>query len=855
MANKYNFLQIEKNWQVRWEERGVFETNELSNLPKYYVLEMWLYPSGSMHMGHVRNYTIGDVIARYKSRTGHNVLHTTGWDAFGLPAENAAIERKIHPKEWTNSNISAMKTELKSLGFAYDWGREMNTSSPDYYGHEQKIFLEFLKQGIAYRKESFVNWDPEDQTVLANEQVIDGKGWRSGATVIKKKLNQWFLKITDYAEELLAALDGMTGWPEEVRLMQKEWIGKSHGCNIKFKIKDSQESIEAFSTLPETLFGASFCAISSEHPLAITLGNENPSIKAFIDECKGGSIAEADLETAEKKGIDTGIEVEHPLIEGKYLPVFITNFVLMEYGTGAIFGCPAHDLRDNMFAEKYGLPILPVIQSVQSPEDAYIKEVKQEDLLVNSDFLNGLTSAQGKKKIIEFLEKNGSGKGIINYRLRDWGVSRQRYWGCPIPIIYCNTCGTVPVSEQDLPVQLPEDVDFNQRGNPLENHPSWKHVKCPKCNRDAMRETDTFDTFVDSSWYYARFCNPHTKDVIDKKACKHWLPVDQYIGGIEHAVLHLLYARFFVRAMKKCGYLDLEEPFLNLFTQGMIGHVAYKNKDGNWINVANVTKEENRFFEKTTREEIFSVGLKKMSKSYKNVISPVEAIRDYGCDTIRMFIMSDTPPIKGFEWTDAGIKGVSKFVNKLYEFVSSHTEELKDITMSGISETKLNSKQKALRVKSHRTIFDFTKCLEQFQFNKAIALIRELTNELFDYSKLETYEDKFIIKESVEAVIQLLNPIAPHFTEELWHNLGNSGWLVHENWPSCAQELLKDEVITIAMQVNGKFKGTLELDTSVVGEEAVKALVFENDRVKKEINGKSVRRFIYVPGKIANVVV
>jgi leucyl-tRNA synthetase len=855
MTAQYEFLEIERRWQEFWEENQTFKTNETSKLPKYYVLEMFPYPSGNMHMGHVRNYTIGDVIARYKARTGYNVLHPIGWDAFGLPAENAAIERKIHPKEWTNSNISKMKAEMKTLGFAYDWNREINTSSPEYYKHEQKIFLDFIKHDIAYRKESFVNWDPIDQTVLANEQVIDGKGWRSGAVVIKKKLTQWFLRITDYADELTSALDTLPAWPDEALLMQKEWIGKSYGSNIKFKIKNSDNFIEIFTTLPQTLFGASFCAISYDHPIAIAAAQKNSKIKEFIEECRIGSVAEKNLETEEKKGFDTGLEVVHPLIRGKYLPVFIANFVLMGYGTGAIFGCPAHDTRDNIFAEKYGLPILPVIRSTHNPEDEYIKEVKPEDIIINSDFLNGLTSLEGKKKVIEFLEENGLGKATSNYRLRDWGVSRQRYWGCPIPVIYCKACGMVPVPEKDLPVVLPEDIDFSKSSHSLSDHPTWKHIKCPTCNGDAERETDTLDTFVDSSWYFARFCNPHANDVVDQNACNHFLPVDQYIGGIEHAILHLLYARFFTRAMKKCGYLGLDEPFANLFVQGLIGHVAYKDKSGKWVAIEYVKKEGDKYFERTTGEEIVCVGLKKMSKSYRNVISPVGAIKDYGCDTIRMFILSDTPAARGFEWTDSGIRGVSKFVKKLYEFISSHINDLKNFSKETIVHDNLNEKQKSLRVKTHQTICDFTSAIEQFHFNKAIAFIRELTNELFTYAELTDDEDKLVVKETIESVIQLLNPILPHLTEELWKALGNSEMLAHTAWPSFDKKLLENDTVTIALQVNGKLKSTIEILKNITSEDEIKALVLANVKIQKEIEGKAIRRFIYVPGKIVNLVI
>lgn len=855
MLDKYDFLEIEKKWQVFWHQNNFFKTDDLlSNKPKYYVLEMLPYPSGNMHVGHVRNYTIGDVTARYKTRTGHNVLYTTGWDAFGLPAENAAIERNIHPKEWIASNTSRMKKEMQRLGFSYDWHKETNTSSPEYYKHEQKIFLDFLKLGIAYRKESFVNWDPVDQTVLANEQVVDGKGWRSGATIIRKKLNQWFFRITDYAEELLNGLEDLKEWPEEVRLMQKEWIGKSHGCNIKFKIKDNNDFIEVFSTMPETLFGASFCAISFNHPLAESLSKKNPNIKNFTEECKKGSTTEEDLETEEKKGIDTGIKVEHPLIKDKYLPVFIANFVLMEYGTGAIFGCPAHDLRDNAFATKYQLSISSIIENSENAEGSYI-EIKSQDILVNSDFLNGLTVEKAKRKVIDYLEENGQGKGTVNYRLRDWGVSRQRYWGCPIPIIYCKTCGIVPVPKEDLPVVLPDDVDFSQKGNPLDNHPRWKYTKCPKCNGDAQRETDTLDTFVDSSWYFARYCNPYSDEVVDKKECDYWLPVDQYIGGIEHAILHLLYARFFTRAMKECGYLNIKEPFQSLFTQGMINHAAYKNKNGKWVAIDDIEKKGEQYFSKTTKEEVFSVGVKKMSKSYKNVISPMDMIQSYGCDAIRMLILSDTPATKGFEWTDSGIKGVSRFLSKLYEFISGHSIDLKDFTEQNIAHKDLNDKQKLLRSKTHETIFNCTKSIEQFQFNKAIAYIRELTNELFHYGSINNKEDKFIVKESIEAVIQLLNPITPHLTEELWCNLGNDNALAHAVWPKCNAKFFETATVTIAIQVNGKLKTTIEIDKDKTSEEDIKKLVLENQKIHKEIVGKSIRRFIYIPGKIANVVV
>ena len=614
-----------------------------------------------------------------------------------------------------------MKAEMQTLGFAYDWSRELDTSKPEYYQQQQKIFIVFFNRGIAYRKSSYVNWDPVDQTVLANEQVIDGHGWRSGAKVIRKKLAQWFFKVTNYTEDLLNFLPKMSGWPEEVRLMQEKSIGKSVGCNIKFKVKETDEVLEVFSTMPETIFGASFCAISFEHPLALKLKQSNLEIKSFIESCANTSISEADLEKLNKEGINTGLEVEHPVLKDKFLPVFIANFILMEYGTGAIFGCPGHDARDHAFAIKYNLPVIKVIHEPE-PNENSVLDVLPDDIITNSEFLNGLTAAQAKATIIDHLEKIGAGVRVTNYRLRDWGVSRQRYWGCPIPIIRCETCGDVPVPEKDLPVLLPDDVDFNKPGNPLDNHPTWKHVKCPKCSKNAVRETDTLDTFVDSSWYFARFCSPHVDTVIDKQAVKYWLPVDQYIGGIEHAVLHLLYARFFVRAMRDCGYFDLTEPFSNLFTQGMITHMAYKNQKKQWINVADVTMQGNKCIDKTTGVQVSQVGVCKMSKSYKNVVSPSDAIAQYGADTIRMFILSDAPPVKGFEWTDAGIKGTHKFICKLYDFISARTAELKGCRMNE-TDFQYTEAQMALRRASHKAISQYTQFVERFNLTEPSQLL------------------------------------------------------------------------------------------------------------------------------------
>lgn len=839
------FNAIEKKWQEVWESTKVFTAADDQTRQKYYVLEMFLYPSGNMHMGHVRNYTIGDVIARYKLRCNLNVLHTTGWDAFGLPAENAAIERKIHPKDWTDSNIANMKKEMQSLGFAYDWNREINTSSSKYYRHQQKLFIDFFKQGVAYRKSSYVNWDPVDQTVLANEQVVDGCGWRSGAKVVRKKLDQWFFKITNYAEDLLSFLDKLSGWPEEVRLMQEKWIGKSFGCNIKFKIKGSDEQLEVFSTMPETIFGATFCAISPEHPLALRLKQRDAGVAEFIESCMQTSVSEAELETMPKRGFKTNLEVEHPLIQGKALPLFIANFVLTEYGTGAIFGCPAHDERDYAFAKEYSIPILEI------SDEELGKSLPIDATLKNSEFLNGLTSQDAKIKIIDHLESIGIGKRVVRYRLRDWGVSRQRYWGCPIPIIRCTTCGDVPVPEKDLPVELPYDVDFSKTGNPLDHHPTWKHVKCPKCGKDALRETDTLDTFVDSSWYFARFCNPHAKDVIDKKSAQYWLPVDQYIGGIEHAVLHLLYARFVVRAMRDCGYFDLTEPFSNLFTQGMITHMSYKNQMKQWVNAGDVVYRNGRYFDEVNDREVFPAGVRKMSKSYKNVVSPSTSIAQYGSDTVRMFILSDAPPVKSFEWTDTGIKGAYKFMCKLYEFIQG-----KALLLVGhqLDFESCNEVQLSLRRATHKAISQFTQFVEKFQFNRAIAAIREFSNELFSYD-MKNNQDKSVVLEAISTFLSLLNPIAPHVTEELWQMLGNKVALVKASWPVALDHLISNDFIQLPVQVNGKLRAVISVPKDAMSESNVKSLVMACDKIQKIISSTPMKKFIYVPNRIVNIVI
>ncbi len=846
---QYNCKNIESKWQTIWQESKCFQAKVDSNKKKYYVLEMFPYPSGKIHMGHVRNYTIGDVVARFKLCQGFNVLHPMGWDAFGLPAENAAIEQKTLPKKWTLSNIDTMRGQLKSIGLAYDWSKEIATCLPEYYQHEQKIFLDFLKNGLAYKKESLVNWDPVDNTVLANEQVIDGKGWRSGVIVERRKLSQWFLKITDFADELLNDLQLLTGWPEHVRLMQDRWIGKSTGCKIKFDVQNSNDVLEIFTTLPETLFGASFCAIAYDHPLAIKAAKSNKHIQDFIDKCNHTAISEETIEKAEKIGIDMGLKVVHPLLNNHTLPVYIANFVLMEYGTGALFGCPAHDERDHEFALKYNLPIIQVIEKHNQPNTVLPIKVESSDLVINSDFLSGLSAKEAKDKIIEYLEINNLGKKTTQYRLRDWGVSRQRYWGCPIPIIYCDHCGIVPVPEEQLPVKLPEDINFDKPSNPIAHHPTWKYVKCPKCGIDATRETDTFDTFFESSWYFARFCNPHTKEVIDREACDYWLPVDQYIGGIEHAILHLLYSRFFTKAMSKCGYFKLDEPFSSLLTQGMVTHVSYKDKNDNWVLPDDVIKTEQGLISSQNQQKVIVCRIEKMSKSKKNVVDPEKIIREYGADTARLFMLSDSPPDKDLEWTDSGIEGAFKFISKLYRF-TANLAETKNIP---ITNNKISDNFLMVRKKIHKTIAFVTEDIDKFHFNKAVARVRELLNIIFDLNDAES-EEKTVIREGVETSIRLLYPMIPHVCEELWQLLGNSQYLTFNQWPQPQIDLLQDDEIVMAIQINGKLKSTLSLP---VGEDQdkIKNKVLKLPEIIKHIGGKEVKRFIVVPNKIINIVI
>ncbi len=853
VEERYNVQEVEKKWQKSWENQACFAAiDNDSSRPKYYVLEMFPYPSGRIHMGHVRNYTLGDVVARFKRARGFNVLHPMGWDAFGLPAENAAIENKVHPSKWTRENIATMRDQLKTMGLSYDWSREIATCEPEYYRHEQKMFLDFLKSGLVYRKESWVNWDPEENTVLANEQVIDGKGWRSGVPVEKRLLSQWFLKITAFGDELLSELKNLDRWPERVRLMQENWIGRSEGLHLSFVLEGRPDTLDVYTTRPDTLFGASFCAIAANHPLALELAQANPDLKAFIAECNRTGTSEVTLETIEKKGIDTGLRAVNPANPQQTLHVFVANFVLMDYGTGAVFGCPAHDQRDLDFARKYNLPVVRVV----APEGEAFGEIGTvaedgDGVMVNSQWLNGKTVADAKAAMIELMEKEGRGKRMVNFRLRDWGVSRQRYWGCPIPIIHCESCGIVPVPEKDLPVALPEDATFDKPGNPLDHHPTWKHVACPCCGKPARRETDTFDTFFESSWYFVRFTSPVENQAFDKKVADYWMSVDQYIGGIEHAILHLLYSRFFTRALKQCGYLNVSEPFAGLLTQGMICHETYKSEEGTWLYPSDVIRSENGelVHEKTGRPVTLGRS-EKMSKSKKNVVDPTHIISTYGADTARLFMLSDSPPERDLEWTDAGVDGAWRYINRLWRMV--HTPVLPLPAPGTKMPSSLGPDAEKLYKQCHKTIAAVSEDLESFRFNKAVARVRELSNSIAD---LPTKQDgaAWVLRFGLETVARLITPMMPHLAEELWKTLGNTTLLAQTLWPEFDPALLSEDSVTVAVQINGKLRTTLELPKDMDAKAAEEAALAAPS-VVSGLHGKTIRKIIVVPNRIVNVV-
>ncbi len=853
---RYNAAEVEPRWRARWKAEDVFKARPDPSRPKYYVLEMFPYPSGKIHIGHGRNYVMGDVVARYKRMAGFNVLHPFGWDAFGLPAENAAMERGVHPKAWTYENIAAMKAQLDVLGLSLDWSTELATCDPAYYKHQQKLFLDFAKAGLAYRRESAVNWDPVDMTVLANEQVVDGKGWRSGAPVERRKLTQWFFKVTAFADELLDDLKTLERWPEKVRLMQANWIGRSEGATFRFALTDGVadvDSVEVYSTRPDTLFGASFVAIAADHPLAQAAARTDARLGAFLEECRRIGTSEAALETAEKLGYDTGLRAVHPFDPNWTLPVYVANFVLMEYGTGAIFGCPAHDQRDLDFARKYALPVKPVVlppgadpSEVRVGDEAYVGEGR----IFNSGFLDGLDVEAAKSRAIDELERLGAGTRKVNYRLRDWGVSRQRYWGCPIPIIHCASCGPVPVPEADLPVVLPEDVDVSKPGNPLDRHEGFLNVPCPSCGAPARRETDTMDTFVDSSWYYARYCGQPADRPTDRQATDYWLPVDQYIGGVEHAILHLLYSRFFARAMRAAGHLDVKEPFERLFTQGMITHETYKDADGRWLSPDEVEKRDDGVVLKRGANTSVAVGpAEKMSKSKKNVVPPEEIADTYGVDCARWFLMSDSPPERDSEWTQAGVDGAWRLVQRVWRLLN---EALPHLPSVGTAAGAEDGAALELRRQTHRAIEGVTGDLEGFRFNRAVAKLYEFVNALAAFDA-DAPGAGPALREAYETLVLLIAPMMPHLAEEAWSALGHEGLVVRAAWPKADPALVASDTVTLAIQVNGKRRDEITLPKALDAK-AVEAAVLALDSVRRALDGKPPKKVIVVPGRIVNLV-
>jgi leucyl-tRNA synthetase len=872
-TERYDPRISEPKWQQVWEERRLFEARNDDPRPKYYVLEMFPYPSGRIHIGHTRNYTMGDVVARYKRARGFNVLHPMGWDAFGMPAENAAIQNKVHPKAWTYANIATMRAQLKMMGLSLDWSREFATCDVDYYHRQQMLFLDFYEKGLVGRRVSKVNWDPVDQTVLANEQVIDGRGWRSGALVETRELPQWVFRITSYAQELLEALDKLEEWPEKVRLMQRNWIGRSEGLLVRWALvegtaPEGERVLEVFTTRPDTLFGASFMAISPDHPLARRAAEKDPRLAAFCEECRRTGTSLATLETAEKKGHETGIRVAHPFDPEWTLPVYVANFVLMEYGTGAIFGCPSADQRDLDFANKYGLPVRPVVMPRDADPETFqiVDEAYTGDgVMINSRFLDGMSPAEAFEEVARRLtavELGGrpAAERQVQYRLRDWGISRQRYWGCPIPMIHCEGCGIVPVPRADLPVTLPEDVDFERPGNPLDRHPTWRHVACPRCGRPARRETDTMDTFVDSSWYFARFTAPWAHDPTDPKAASEWLPVDQYIGGIEHAILHLLYSRFFTRAMRATGHLDLDEPFRGLFTQGMVVHETYRAKDGRWLAPTEVTVStgadgRRHAVERATGEPVEIGPLEKMSKSKRNTVSPEDIMESYGADTARWFMLSDSPPERDVEWTAEGAAGAHRFVQRLWRMVSEAAPALSHVAPQAAREGEAGQISKA----AHKALKAVGEDIERLAFNRAIARVHELANALqAPLARIAEgradEEIKGAAREAVQFLVHVIAPFMPHLAEECWARLGGSGLVAEQAWPEYDPKLVLDEEIVLPVQINGKKRGDLTIARDADQSDVEKAAL-QLDFVLKALAGRPPRKVIVVPQRIVNVVV
>jgi len=859
--SRFNPLAADSRWQKVWDEEQTFKADDDSPRPRSYVLEMFPYPSGRIHIGHVRNYTMGDVLARFRRMTGHEVLHPMGWDAFGMPAENAAMEKGVHPSGWTHDNITSMKAQLKRLGFALDWTREFATCDAEYYGHEQALFLDMFEGGLVYRKESAVNWDPVDMTVLANEQVIDGKGWRSGAEVEKRKLSQWFLKITDFADELIQGLGDLKDWPDKVKMMQENWIGKSQGLTFRFKLDREaagMQDIEVFSTRPDTIFGASFCAIAADHPLALALAEENADLAEFADDCRKTGTAAADIETQEKKGFDTGLTVTHPLDPEWHLPVFVANFVLMDYGTGAVFGVPAHDQRDLDFARKYMLPVTRVVAE-QGDENAPVHDEAYTGpgQIINSQFLNGMEVEAAKQAVIDRAEKEGWGTGSTVYRLRDWGVSRQRYWGTPIPIIHCDNCGPVGVPKDQLPVKLPEDVTFEKPGNPLEHHPTWKDTDCPKCGAKARRETDTLDTFINSSWYFLRFASQPDDKPFDKDVLAKWMPVAQYIGGVEHAILHLLYARFWTRALKSLGKVDVAEPFASLFTQGMVTHETYSRPQGEgkgdmFFTPAEVDRDGNGAKLITDGQPVDIGRVIKMSKSKKNVVDPDEIVDQYGADAVRWFMLSDSPPERDLPWSEAGIEGSWRFMHRLWRIVNNELPFVPPEGANNVADGNSGSFTEPydikLRKAKNRTIHGIAKDIEGLQFNKAVAKVYALTNAI---DKAPMSYDR---QEAIVALVKVVAPMIPHLAEDMWEMIGNEGLVANAAWPEVDESLLVEDEVTIAVQVKGKLRDTLTVAKGLPKDEMEK-LALASEKVQRSIDGAEVRKVIVVPDRLVNVVI
>ena len=854
-GSTYDFSAIEAKWQLLWESSSIFKVADVpsGDKPKYYVLEMFPYPSGSIHMGHVRNYILGDVVARYKRACGYEVLHPMGWDAFGLPAENAARERGIHPAKWTWSNIAAMRAELQSMGLSIDWSREFATCDPSYYGQEQKLFLEFLRLGLVDRRLSWVNWDPIDQTVLANEQVVDGRGWRSGAVVEKRQLAQWFFRITRYAQALLDALPSLERWPERVRTMQSRWMGRSEGARVRFALAEpvgSLDAIEVYTTRPDTLFGMSFLAVAPEHPLASAVASRDPAAAAFVAECRSLGTSEAAIETAEKRGLDSGLRVRHPFT-GALIPVWIASFVLMDYGTGAIFGCPCGDQRDLDFARKFNLPVISVVLPPATELQQFSIDARAYDgpgTMINSQWLDGLTTDAAATAVIERLSQSGEGERVVNWRLRDWGVSRQRYWGCPIPIVHCPACGIVPVPDDQLPVLLPEDVSFDEPGNPLDRHDAWRLVACPQCGAAAARETDTLDTFVDSGWYFARFCSPGSTVPVNPQAATHWLPVDQYVGGIDHAILHLLYARFFTRVLHDADLVTVQEPFAGLFTQGMVTHASYKSADGRWLYPNEVASTDNGgVIERATGAPVVVGAVDKMSKSKRNTVGSRDIIGRFGADTARWFVLSDNPPERDMEWTEGGVTGAHRFLIRLHRLGVAIAE-------GTVPQQQPTARSSVLLRRAHQVIASVTAAMDQFAFNVAVARCYELFNAISDAQRSQDPgEDLQSIRTVFDILLRLMLPMVPHLASEMLTRLADPA-VAETSWPVADPAMLVIETVTVAIQVNGKLRATIEVAAAAT-EAGIAAAAAAEPNVARVLEGRSVLRRVYVPRRLINFVI